>query len=113
MTTLALNYFKVQERSLPQVNWNIVCFTGFFISLALLIFYVWQINDLTRGSYSVNNYEKEIKELSNENKSLQISFAESDFLGQVLIKTHALNFQKVTSVKYIQILDSPVAAAKK
>lgn len=117
MTTATLNYYRVQKNlqskinsvSLPAVNWRAICFVGFFMSLALLVFYVWQINDLTKGSYMVNSYEKQISSLSDENKNLEVSFAESSFLGQALDKIQALNFQKVTSVKYIQILDSSVA----
>jgi len=76
------------------------------MSLALLVFYVWQINDLTRGSYLMGSYEKQITKLSDENKNLQVSFAESSFLGQAMEKVQALNFQKTSSVKYIQVLDS-------
>ena len=82
------------------------------MSLALLVFYVWQINDLTRGSYQINSYEKQISKLSDENKNLEVSFAESSFLGQALEKIQALNFQKTTSVKYIQISDSSVATVQ-
>jgi len=81
--------------------------------LSLLIFYVWQVNELTRGTYVVNNYLKEISKLSEENKNLQISFAESSFLGEALAKIQALDFQKVTSVKYIQISDNSVATIQK
>jgi len=119
MTTAVLSYLKVQKRiqskvssvELPAVNWKAVCFTGFFISLGLLIFYVWQINSLTSGSYLINSYEKQISKLSEENKNLQISFAESSFLGQAVAKIQALNFQKTTSVKYIQISDISAKAA--
>lgn len=82
------------------------------MSLMLLVFYVWQINDLTRGSYLINSYEKQISKLSTENKNLEVSFAESSFLGQALQKIQALNFQKTTSVKYIQIPDGAVATAQ-
>ncbi len=117
MTTAVLGYLKVQKRirsrvksiRIPEINWKMVCFTGFFMSLALLVFYVWQINDLTKGSYLINSYEKQISKLFDENKNLQVFFAENDFLGQALIKAEALNFQKATSVKYIQILDNSVA----
>lgn len=83
--------------------------------MALLVFYVWQVQDLTRGSYLINNYEKQISKLSDENKNLEVSFAENDFLGQALLKVQALNFQKVipSSVKYIQIPDNSVAMDKK
>jgi hypothetical protein len=100
----------VNSLSFPEINWKKVCFIGFFISLSLLVFYVWQINNLTSGSYLVNSYEKQISNLSAENKNLQVSFAESSFLGQALVKIQALNFQKTTSVKYIQILDGSAEA---
>jgi len=90
-------------------NWKDICFAGFFISLSLLVFYVWQINSLTKGSYLINSYEKQTSQLSEENKNLQVSFAENSFLGQALTKIQALNFQKTTSVKYIQIPASSVA----
>ena len=95
-----------------SIKWKLVCSAGFAACLALLIFYVWQINDLTRGSYLVNNYENQIVNLSNENKNLEVSFAESSFLGGALTKVQALNFQKNTSVKYIRILDNSVATAQ-
>ena len=66
MTTAVLGYLKVQKRvqskidsiSFPAINWKMVCITGFFISLALLVFYVWQINYLTAGYYLTNSYDK-------------------------------------------------------
>ena len=120
MTTATISYHRIQKNlqakinsvSLPEINWKAVCFIGFFMSLALLVFYVWQINDLTRGSYQINSYEKQISKLSDENKNLEVSFAESSFLGQALEKIQALNFQKTNSVKYIQVSGSPVASVQ-
>ena len=120
MTTATLSYHrahknlqaKISSVNLPLINWKAVCFIGFFMSLALLIFYVWQINDLTRGSYLINTYEKQANKLSEENKNLEVSFAENSFLGQSLPKIQELNFQKTSSVKYIQIPDTSVAIAK-
>lgn len=117
MTTLALTYTRIQKKvqtgidsvDLPLVNWKLVCLAGFSICLGLLVFYVWQINALTRGSYLINDYQKQITKLSDKNKNLQISFAENSFLGQALEKIHALNFQKTTSVKYIQVPDNFLA----
>jgi len=120
MTTATLTLNRVQKNlqakidsvDVPIINWKIVCFIGFFISLFLLVFYVWQINGLTKGSYIINGYENQISKLSDENKNLQVSFAESSFLGQALVKIQTLNFQKITSVKYIQIPASSVAVVK-
>ena len=120
MTTAILSFGRIQKNlqakinsvDLPVINWKAVCITGFFAVMALSVFYVWQVNDLTRGSYLINSYEKQISNLSAENKNLEVSFAESSFLGQALEKIQALNFQKTTSVKYIQIPDSSVAVKK-
>ena len=114
MTTATLTYSRIQKNlqakinsvSLPVIDWKKVCFIGIFMSIALLVFYVWQISDLTRGSYLINSYEKQISNLSQENKNLEVSFAENSFLGEALVKIQALNFQKTTSVRYIQILNS-------
>ena len=118
MTTAILNYYRIQKNlrvrissvALPIINWKTVCFVGFFMCSALLVFYVWQMNDLTRGSYLINNYKKQITKFSDENKNLEIFFAESSFMGQALAKIQLLNFQKTTSVKYIQTIDSSAQA---
>ena len=121
MTTATLNYIKVQKKiktkvesiSLPAINWKMICILGFLMSLALLVFYVLQINYLTAGYYITSSYEKQISQLSDENKNLQVSFAENSFLSQVSEKAQALNFQKVSfsSVKYIQVPENSVAMA--
>ena len=122
MTTATLSFDRVQKNiqtkidsiDIPVINWKTVCIIGFFVSLALLVFYVGQINNLTRGSYTMNNYENQISNLSEQNQNLEISFAESSFMGQALTKIQALNFQKPTlaSVKYIKIPDESVAVVK-
>jgi hypothetical protein len=116
MTTAVLKLSRMQKDlqnridsvELPVVNWKTICLAGFFISFALLIFYVWQVVGLTKGVYLTNDYQKQIGRLSEENQNLQISFAESSFLGEALTKIEVLNFQKTTSVKYIQLSEGNV-----
>ena len=120
MTSAVLSNLRVQRKvqskavsiDFTEINWKIVCVLGFFMCLPLLVLYVWQIDGLNRGSYLINSYEKQISALSQENRGLQVSFAEGSFVGQSLAKMQALNFQKVVSAKYIQISDSSVVMAK-
>lgn len=113
MTTATLSFSKAKARSISvnffQINWKLVCLFGFLICLPLLVLYVWQVNNLTNSSYLIKTSGKEINQLLEENKNLQVSFAENSFLGQALEKIQAMNFQKVVSVKYIQIPDNSVA----
>jgi len=119
MTTTALNYSKIQKKiqakvdliDFPTVNWRFVCIAGFLACLSLLVFYVWQVNSLTHGYYLINSYENQLNSLAKENKKLEVAFAEASFWGQALEKMQELNFQKATSVKYMQIPGSYLAKA--
>ena len=122
MTTAILTLGKVQRNTkstikaieLPTINWKAICYVGSAITFLLLVFYVLQINSLTRGSYLISSYQKQINQLSQENRNLQVSFAESSFMGQALQKVQALNFQKVnpSSIIYVQMIDSSTQVAK-
>jgi len=116
MTTAVLSYLKIQKKVkldtevLSLVNWKFVCITCFLLSSCLLIFYVLQINSLTRNFYLIDNYERQTKILTQEKKELEISFAESSFWGQAIEKISMLNFHKANSVKYIKVSGNSVAA---
>ena len=120
MTTAALNHSKIQKNIrvssvlavFPKVNWKAVCFATFSICLLLLFYYVWQVKYLTKGSYLINSYEKEVGKLLSEKNDLEVSFAENSFLGQVRQKIQSLNFEKTTAVRYIQLPDNYLASVK-
>jgi hypothetical protein len=117
MTTTALNIQKivkarVESINLPRANWKVMFFVGLFFVVLLLTSYTFLVINLTKGAYLTNNYEKKIKLLSAENKKLQLTFAENSFLGYVDVKAENLNFEKTTSIKYIQVLDNSLAVAK-
>jgi hypothetical protein len=111
MTTATLNLGRVQKKiqtkiraiDIPVVDWKSVCFMGFFMGLMLLVFYVWQIGNLTRDNYVLDGYKAQVSKLSDENKNLQISFAENSFMEEALIKIEGLKFQKAESVKYVNM----------
>ncbi|MEK7664940.1 MAG: hypothetical protein AAB361_02250 [Patescibacteria group bacterium] len=79
-----------------------------------LFFYIYSINELTRGAYLIKNYEKQQNNLLQKNKNLEVDFAKSGFMGNLETKTKELSFEKTKKIKYIQIqtLDDPLAAAK-
>lgn len=118
MTTLALSFLrshhskaksKVAHADFAVINWKAICIFGIIASMFSLLFYIYQINNLTRGTYFVSSYQKNIDSLLQENRKLEAAFAENSFLGDVEQKTQELNFQKTTSVKYIQITDNSLA----
>ncbi len=117
MTTAVLRLqktakIKLESLDLPIVNWKIVSIIGFIVLALLMVFYAYQIIGLTKGYYLVNSYEKQMADMLKENKNLQLNFAESGYLTDILRKAEKLDFYKTISVKYIKVADGSVAVAK-
>jgi len=87
----------------------------FLIMISILIltplfFYIFQVNALTRETYLIKNYEKNLGQLSSESETLKVDFSKVNSLSNLENYLQNGNFEKVTQVKYIQILESSVAA---
>ncbi len=116
MTTTTLSYRALQHKIIPlnfiKINLKLVYFLAILFSLVMLVFYIFTVNELTKGAYLIKNYNKEVVSLLEENRNLQTNFAESDFLGLAQEKAKELSFEKTTNVTYIQILQNSLAEAK-
>ena len=85
----------------------------FSISIAvLLIFYILQVNFLTEEIYFLQSYEKKVNQLSGENETLKVDFSKSNSLTHIENYLLTQDFEKVSQVKYIRILESSVAASR-
>lgn len=104
-----LLYNKLAVLRFPSINRKIFWAVGLSMILFLSIFYAMQIKEIIKGSYLIENYQKKINNLSQENKDLQITLAKMDFMGNIKEKTQELNFQITEKIKYIRILDSSLA----
>jgi len=76
----------------------------------LLIFYIFQVNQVTKASFAISNYEKQMTELSQESKSLEMSFSDLSSLASVETLVSTLNYEKVNKVHYIQMLEGTALA---
>jgi len=109
MTTYILNpsvfYNRLCLIKLPKLNLRIFWILGCLLILSLSVFYVFQINEITKGGYLTKNYLKEIDNLSQKSQALEINFARISSLAIVSEKVGTLNLEKVEKIKYIQILE--------
>lgn len=78
--------------------------------LALLVFYIFQVNALTKETHLIQSCEKKLSQLSGENEALEINFSKVNSLTNIENYLQNQNFEKVSQVKYIYILESSVAA---
>jgi|SRR3989344_421415 len=114
--TLRLHYRAIQNKVTSiqaiKINWKLLYFLAFMCSLAMLVFYVFGVNQLIQGTYLIKNYNKEIKNLLAENRSLEVVGTEASFLGLTQAKAQELSFQKSTDITYVHVLESSLAKAK-
>ena len=80
-----------------------------FLSIfSLLVFYIFQINSIIQKTYLLQNYEKELTKLQEENQNLEINFAKSNSLENLESLVQNLNYEKVEKIRYIQVLGGQV-----
>jgi len=78
------------------------------IIFSLLIVFIHQLNAYTAEVYFIQNSEKKISQLNQENKTLGINLAEADSLWN--IGNYVQNFEKASRIEYIRVLESTVLA---
>ena len=77
--------------------------------LGLSVFYIFQVNCLAQEVFLIKNYEGKLSQLSENNETLEIQWAQSSSLENVENYLQNQNFEKATKIKYIRILESSIA----
>jgi len=113
MSTYTLTH-SISQRlvsfSLPQINWRTVWISGFILITFLLVFYIFQVNEMTKAGFFVSNYQRKIAELSQENKNLEINFSQVNSLANLEILLNNFNYEKIEKVHYLKVLGTTVVA---
>lgn len=84
----------------------------FLLAIPFLVFYVFQTSSMVSESYQLQKYQKEIDELSAQNKFLEISSVKVNSLESIDRKAQELGFEKIGKIYYIQILDGAAVTRK-
>jgi hypothetical protein len=79
---------------------------------SLLVFYIFQINNLVSGKYLLAAQQKSFKNLSQENEKLEANLANLGSLSDIEGKVSELGFERIGQIHYVQILEGAVARAK-
>lgn len=110
---LALNQIILLTRCV-DLRWTRRFFAAIMMVsvFSLMVFYVFQVNNLTSSSYSLQDYQKNIEKLTRENEMLEKSLAGTKLLSDVEGRTLEFGFEKVNKINYIQTIETSVASAK-
>jgi|GEM_PF-1637833 len=83
---------------------------NFSLIIVLLALYIFQASLMIKGTAFIKNYENSIYEINVQNKDLEIVFSKKNSLKIDDNLLGELNFEKVTKIDYIRILEPSVAA---
>jgi len=82
-----------------------------FSAIAILLgFYVFQVSREIALRYAIENSEKTLGEIKEENKGLEINSWQADSARDNIALAQKLNFEKVEKITYIKILDNTVVS---
>jgi hypothetical protein len=109
--TLILNSpFSIKRRLSLKLRFSLKLF--WIISLisifVILIFYIFQINEMTKNGYLTETYEQKISQLSKENKVLEIASSQVGSLDNLENKIRKLNYEKIGKIYYIEVLENQI-----
>jgi len=80
--------------------------------MSLLAFYIFQITAVISEGYQVQDYQKKISKLSEENKILEINSTKINSLENIDNRIQGLGFERINKTHYIQILGSSMVTTK-
>jgi len=112
-TTLILNFpFVLGNRFTLKLRiiWRVFLGLGILSIIALVIFYIFQVNAEISERYSVQKYVGTLNEISEENKNLEINSLQLDSLENISGLLENLNFVKSDKIHYIRVLDNQVVS---
>ncbi len=72
--------------------------------ISLLTFYIFQMSALVSEIYSIKNYEKELTEILQKNRALEITYSQKNSFENIENLIKELNFKRPTKTSFIQIL---------
>ena len=105
--TLILNppaSLKFRLSLILKIFWII----SFISILALLVFYIFQVNILVSEISLIQSYEKKLADLLRENETLTINSAQVNSLDNLEQLIQQFGFEKVRKIHYIKISEEIV-----
>ncbi len=91
-------------------------FGGRFIKIGIMLliimtgFYIFQISEMTKETYAIQNYSAEIKKVLDSSRDQEYSFLRSNSLSRAEDLIEGSDFEKVNGIHYIEIPEPQVAS---
>src|SRR3989344_3930105 len=104
MNALSLRFPFTIGKLIPlKLGSKALFISGVFSIVGLLVFSIFQVGLMVKDIYTVQEYQKTIKDLSRENKVLELNLSEKNSLVSLGDIIKNLDFQEVNNVRYIRV----------
>ena len=102
----AVQSLKIKNLISAKILWVLVigCFLFFLVGC------VFQVNKYTQEIYLIQEYEKKIAQLAQENKKLEITFSGANSLKNIDEYLEKENFNKIKKAEYALVLGETAMA---
>lgn len=91
-----------------KFGWKMFWILSFILMIFLLIFYILQVNLLAEETYKIQDYQKKIDKISQENESLLSNALKLSSLSNIETIIKDFGFEKTQKIHYIQVLERQV-----
>ena len=88
---------------------NLLFILTLTLGLFILVNYIFQVGALSKDIYLLDDYQRKLANLLDDNNSLDINFSKVNSLSNIEDYLARTDFIKASQVKYIQILGGSVA----
>ena len=106
---LAFDY-TAGARFLPaKLNLRVFAVLIFISIISLLVFYIFQINNIIFNGYQIKDFQKRLDIMAKENRILEINYSQTRALENIEMKVQELGFEKVGKINYFQVLENSMA----
>jgi len=83
-----------------------------FAILVSGLFYLFQVNSITAKGYKITAFKKQINDLEDKNKVLQISISDLKSINVLQMKSESFGMIKAQGIDYLAIPQANVTAAR-
>lgn len=92
------------------ININLIFIFTVIFGVCVLVYYILQVGALSQDIYLLDDYERRLAALFDNNSNLDIDFSKMNSLSRVEGYLASRDFIKPVRVDYIRLLESSVAA---
>ncbi len=91
-----------------KFGWKMFWTLSFILIVTFLISYIFQINSLAEETYRIQNYQKKINQIAQENDILLANSLKQNSLANIEALIKDSGFERAQEIHYIQVLGRQV-----